>query len=68
MTYKGWRTVIFNIATVFVTVAGIVLQYLNMLGLKDETAAWVGMSLAAAVAVVNIYLRSITTTPLGKKI
>jgi len=65
---KGWKTVIFNIATVFVSVAGIVLQYLDMLGLKDETAALIGMLISVAVAVVNIYLRSITTTPMGKSL
>ena len=65
---KGWKTVIFNIATVFVSVAGIVLQYLDMLGLKDETAALIGMLVSVAVAVANNYLRSITTTPIGKSI
>lgn len=65
---KGWRTVIFNTVTIFVTGAGIVLQYLDRLGLSDEAAAFIGMTISIAVAMSNIYLRSITTTPMGKKL
>jgi small basic protein len=63
---KGWRTVIFNLLFVLVTVAGIILQYLGNLGLEDRTAALIGMSLTIFNALANLYLRSITTTPVGK--
>jgi small basic protein len=64
---KGYRTVIFNVASVLVMVAGIVLQYLDQLGLDDRTVAFIGMGLTVFNAVANMYLRSITTTPLGEK-
>lgn len=65
---KGWRTVFFNVTTILVLVAGIILQYLNQLGFDDRTAGFVGMGLTIFNAVANIYLRSITTTPMGKKL
>jgi hypothetical protein len=64
---KGWRTIVFNIASILVLVAGIILQYLDQLGLDDRTVALVGMALTIFNAVTNIYLRAITTTPMGEK-
>jgi hypothetical protein len=65
---KGWRTVIFNVLSLLVLLAGIVLQYLDALGLTDLQAAYAGLGLNIFVAVANVYLRTITTTPLGKKL
>lgn len=63
---KGWRTIAFNLVTVGVTVAGIALQYLGELGLEPKTAAAVGLGLTIFNALGNMYLRSITTTPMGE--
>jgi hypothetical protein len=63
---KGWRTVAFNVVTLLTVMAGVVLQYVDMLGLEDSTAAMIGLSLTMFNAVANIWLRSITTTPMGK--
>lgn len=65
---KGYRTIAFNIASVLVVVAGVVLQYLGELGLDDRTAGFIGMVLTIFSSVANIWLRSITTTPLGERV
>jgi len=64
---KGFRTVFWNLIFVLVTVAGIVLQYLGQLGLEDRVAAFAGMGLTVFTSVANLYLRKITTTPVGEK-
>lgn len=64
---RGYRTVIFNVLSILVLVAGIVLQYLDQLGLEDRTVGFIGMGLTVFNAVANIYLRSITTTPMGER-
>lgn len=66
--FKGWRTLIFNILTVLLTVSGAVMQYLDLLGLEQATAALIGMCIAIFNGVANMYLRTITSTPLGKKL
>lgn len=56
---KGWRTLILNIA---VAVGG-VLVAANWNDILPEKYAW---SAAAIVGLVNIAMRYITTTPIGK--
>lgn len=63
---KGFRTFIFNGLTLALSVAGIVLQYVDALGLTTQQAAIIGMSLTIFNAVGNSYLRTITTTAPGK--
>lgn len=62
---KGWRTIAFNAVTVVVTVAGIGLQYVGLLGLTEKQAAVAGLALTVVSALGNMYLRSITTTKMG---
>ncbi len=64
---KGYKTILFNAATLAVTSAGFVVQYLDQLGLHDRTFALYAIGLNIFVAVVNLYLRSVTTTPVGQK-
>jgi Flp pilus assembly protein protease CpaA len=63
---KGYRTIIFNAVTLLVMVAGAVLQYVGQLGITDAQAALVGLAATLMVNIGNMYLRSVTTTPLGK--
>lgn len=63
---KGWRTFLFNGLTLAVSVAGIILQYVDALGLSTQQAATIGMALTIFNAVGNSYLRTITSTPPGK--
>tara|TARA_R110000744_G_scaffold361412_2_gene469164 strand:- start:23 stop:220 length:198 start_codon:yes stop_codon:yes gene_type:complete len=63
---KGYRTILFNAATLLVMVAGAVLQYVGQLGITDAQAALVGLAATLMVNIGNMYLRSVTTTPLGK--
>lgn len=63
---KGWRTIAFNAVTVTVTLAGIGLQYVGELGLTDREAALAGLALTFINTFGNMYLRTITTTPMGK--
>ena len=64
---KGYKTILFNAATLAVTSAGFVVQYLDQLGLHDRTFALYAIGLNIFVAVVNLYLRSVTTSPVGQK-
>ena len=64
---KGYKTILFNAATLAVTSAGFEVQYLDQLGLHDRTFALYAIGLNIFVAVVNLYLRSVTTTPVGQK-
>jgi Flp pilus assembly protein protease CpaA len=63
---KGYRTIIFNAVTLLVMVAGAVLQYVGHLGMTDAQAALVGLAATLMVNIGNMYLRSVTTTPLGQ--
>jgi len=58
---KGWRTLGLNAA---IAVFGVleVTDWTSLLG--SNTAGWI----VTAIAVGNMVLRSLTTTPLGKKI
>ena len=64
---KGYRTVLFNLLTLAVTASGFVLQYLGQLGLDDKTFALVAICLNIFVAAANLWLRKVTTTPIGEK-
>ena len=63
---KGYRTLIFNAVSFAVTFGGIILQYVGSLGLTDKEAAIAALVVNAVVIGGNIYLRSITTTPMGQ--
>ena len=66
--FKGWRTVIFNVVSFAVTFGGVVLQYVGALGLTPPQQAVAALIVNAVVIAGNLYLRTITTSPLGKKI
>ena len=63
---KGYRTIIFNAVTLLVMVAGAALQYVGHLGMTDAQAALVGLIATLAVNISNMYLRRVTTTPIGQ--
>ena len=63
---KGYRTIIFNAVTFIAMVAGAVLQYVGQLGMTDAQAALVGLIATLAVNISNMYLRRVTTTPIGQ--
>lgn len=65
---KGWRTIIFNVVTVIVTMSGIFLQYIGELGLTDRQAAVAGIVMTLINTFGNMYLRYITRTPMGKSL
>lgn len=54
---KGWRTIIFNIATLIVMAGG----YLTDTVKDPNTLIWV----IVAVNIANLILRYMTTTPVG---
>lgn len=57
---KGWRTVVFNVLAA-------VLPVLELTELRDVLPPdWLPWY-ALAVAIGNVWLRSITTTPMGQK-
>lgn len=64
---KGYKTILFNAATLAVTSAGFGLQYLGQLGFEDRTFAIMAISLNIFVAAANLWLRTVTTTPVGEK-
>ncbi len=66
--FRGWRTIAFNLLTLAVTASGFVLQYLGQLGLDDKTFALVAIALNIFAAAANLWLRSVTTTAVGKSI
>lgn len=57
---QGWRTIIFNLITTALAIAAMP-EVLNVL--PANVLPWVLL----ANALGNMYLRSITTTPIGKK-
>jgi len=64
MIKKGYRTIIVNAATAVVAVGAGVIEYMHVIEFPREV-------LIGAIVVVNlgnVYLRSITTTPVGKDI
>lgn len=64
---KGWRTIAFNAVTACVTLAGVGLMYVDQLGLTGPQAAYAGLGLTLVNTFGNMYLRTITTTPMGRK-
>lgn len=63
---KGWRTIAFNVLSFAVTFGGVALQYVGMLGLTDFQMAMASLIINGVVIAGNLYLRTITTTPLGQ--
>lgn len=57
---KGWKTVIFNVLAAVVPI-------LEMTELKGTVPEEYLPLYVLVVALGNVYLRSITTTPMGKK-
>jgi len=58
--FKGWKTVTFNVLAAIVPI----LELTELKGVvPDEYLPFYGLF----VALGNMYLRSITTTPMGKK-
>tara|TARA_R110002012_G_scaffold229159_1_gene401684 strand:+ start:2816 stop:3034 length:219 start_codon:yes stop_codon:yes gene_type:complete len=64
---KGWRTITFNAVTASVTIAGAGLMYVDQLGLTTSQAAIAGFVLTLVNTFGNMFLRAITTTPVGSK-
>ena len=61
---KGYRTVVIN---GIVTVGAVAAECADVPGLEHLIGEQTAMKLIAGVAVANIVLRFITTTPVGKK-
>ena len=57
---KGWKTVTFNVLAAIVPI----LELIELKGIVPEEYL---PFYALAVAMGNVYLRSVTTTPMGKK-
>ncbi len=67
---KGWRTIIYNaISGIAGTglLAVLLMTDWEILGFSAQTAGWLVLGLKVLDNVVNFYLRTITTTPVGKK-
>ena len=63
---KGYRTVLLNIVAALPMLADVVLA-MNSEGLQELIPAeWVPLY-TLGVILANVYLRTITTTPLGRK-
>ena len=58
--FKGWKTVTFNVLAAIVPI----LELTELEGIVPEEYL---PFYALAVAMGNVYLRSVTTTPMGKK-
>ena len=63
---KGWRTIAFNAVSIAVTVCGAALIYVDRLPITDTQAAMSGLAATLIVNLGNMYLRSITTTTMGR--
>lgn len=57
---KGWKTVLINVALTIIPVLELS-EFANVL--PDEYLKWY----ALGMAIVNIWLRAVTSTPMGKK-
>jgi len=64
---KGYRTIAFNVLSIVVISAGALLQYIGDLPLTDTQAGIAGFMATIVVNVGNMYLRTKTTTPMGKR-
>lgn len=65
---KGYRTIVVSVLKFVLAVIVIALQYLDMLGLDNQTFAMSMIGFKVAELGIETYLRSVTTTPLGKKL
>jgi hypothetical protein len=63
---KGYRTIVVNALSVVVMVAAAALQYADQLPITSEQAGMLGMAASIVMGIANLYLRSVTTTPVGK--
>lgn len=63
---KGHRTRIMHLLAGCVSLAGIFLQYLDMLGLSDAAFGWAAIGLNVIVNLGGWYLRGVTTTAVGE--
>lgn len=59
---KGYRTLIVNLIAVAASMAGI-----YGIDIPAETQAEIATGIVALLGVVNMVLRTVTTTPVGKK-
>lgn len=65
---KGWKTVGFNLIAGSPAILMLVGQVLGLPEVKDLIPVTYMPVYLAVMAGVNLYLRSITTTPIGKKL
>lgn len=64
---KGWRTLLFNVTAALPLVLPLVAEILGMDEVKAIVPAdWLPYY-SLAVALVNMWLRYLTTTPMGRK-
>jgi hypothetical protein len=63
---KGYRTIVVNAVSIVVMVAAAAMQYADQLPITSEQAGMLGMSASIVMGIANLYLRSVTTTPVGK--
>ena len=59
---KGYRTLIVNVIAVVASMAG-----LYGIDIPAETQAEIATGIIALLGVVNLAMRAVTTTPIGKK-
>jgi len=64
---KGYRTIVVNVVSIVVMVAAAAMQYADQLPITSEQAGVLGMAASIVMGVANLYLRSVTTTPVGRK-
>jgi len=66
---KGWRTLTYQILTIVGTVVAALLTVeWAGLGLQADRVIWVIAGLKIADSLVNVALRLMTTSPVGKKL
>lgn len=67
---KGWRTILYNGAlgnAINGLLAILLMTDFEVLGFSSKTAAWIILIVKVQDNFVNVWLRAITTTPMGKK-
>lgn len=67
-TFKGWKTVGFNVAAGIIPIASILGEIINLPEVKNVIPVEYMPIYTVAVVIINLVLRSITTTPVGKKL
>lgn len=63
---KGWRTILFNLASLLVAGAAALEPFITQIGLDPALAQRLAAGLAVFIAVVNLRLRMVTDTPVGR--